>query len=79
MFLEEFIRAFDTSSLRGKDWCIALENGFVITPDKNPCMKETGYLFPKEIMKVIPEKEYNALKKTWQKPAPSLFLTLEKV
>jgi hypothetical protein len=79
LFLEEFIRAFDTSSLRSKDWCIALENGFVITPDKNPCMKEIGYLFPKEIMKVIPEKDYNELKKKLQKPAPPMLYTVEKV
>jgi hypothetical protein len=79
LFLEEFIRAFDTSSLRGKDWCIALENGFIITPDKNPCMKDTGYVFPKEIMKVVTKKDYDELKKKLQKPAPSMVYTLEKV
>ena len=79
LFLEEFIRAFDTSSLRSKDWCIALDNGFIITPDTHPCMKETGYIFPKEIMKVVPEKMYHELKKTLQKPAPSIFYKVEKV
>lgn len=68
MYLSDFLRAFKTESLFGKPWIIALENGKVLAPEINTCMKESGYIFPKEMLKIIPNDSYNLVKKSLQKP-----------
>jgi hypothetical protein len=65
-FIDDFFEAFDAKSLHGKSWFIALHNGKIIAPETNICMKDTGYIFPKEKIQTVTNEDYQKIKSLLQ-------------
>lgn len=81
LFIDNFLSAFYSRSLYGKEWIVALDDGFIVAPEDNKCMKESGYLIPKEKLKFISNEDYNSLKKSLyiSKPKIDFEFVLEKI
>jgi hypothetical protein len=78
-YRSDFFVAFGSiESLRGETWCIALEDGKILAPTINVCMRKNGYLIKEPFLNVISDNEY-ALKKRERQKFAGFDIFLEKV
>jgi predicted nucleotidyltransferase len=81
LFLDNFLSAFHSRSLYGKEWIVALDDGFIVAPESNKCLKTTSSLISKDKFKIISNEDYVSVKKSLYIPKAKINFefVLEKI
>jgi hypothetical protein len=73
LFLHDFMQAFDVESMYGKEWCIPLQNGHIISCEEDTVSvsckhPEKGWLIPSNFIKKVSREQYTSIKQKVQIP-----------
>ncbi len=73
LFLHDFMQAFNVESMYGKEWCIPLQNGQIVSCEEDnlsiSCKHpEKGWLIPADFIKQVTQEQYTLIKQKVQIP-----------